>query len=312
MEEKKKSKNPIHKLLDTSQPFPPQYLLVFSDITDDDMAVVQEIWPQVTVSRKINLLQDLEALMEADTLVSCDDFARFALNDEDANVRSSAISLLWECEDPKLALHFCKVLVSDPSELVRAAAAAALGKFILMGELDEISKKIYNEIVAILLETYNNEQYDHVRQEIMRALSYKEDKDIQSMIQQAFASSEKDWIIAALESMGRSADIRWRDNILEMLDSVEPDFQYEAIRAAGELELKPARAPLLELLDEANGNADLRYQIIWALSKIGGDSVYETLQDMLDNAEDDEEYDILELALENLEFTDDNPSMDII
>lgn len=312
MEEKKKPESIVHKLLDTSQPFPPQHLHIFSDITDADMKVAKEIWPQVTVSRKINLLQDLEVMMEADTLLSCDDFARFALEDEDANVRSSAISLLWECEDPRLAKRFGKVLTSDSSEIVRAAVAAALGKFILLGELDEISQKIYDETVELLLETYDNEQFDRVRQEILRALSYKGDKKIQSMIQQAFASDENDWVVAALESMGRSADTRWRDYILEMLESIDMDFQYEAVKAAGELELKPARAPLLDLLEEANGNADLRYQIIWALSKIGGDSVYETLQDLLDHAEDDEEIEVLELALENLEFTDDNATLDII
>ena len=96
------------------------------------------------------------------------------------------------------------------------------------------------------------------------------------------------------------------------LESSDDDFLYEAIRAVGELELKPAKTILLDLLEEINDNSDLRYQIIWALSKIGGDSVYEILQDLLDNAEDDDEIEVLELALENLEFMGDNSNLDIL
>jgi HEAT repeat protein len=251
--------------------------------------------------------------MEADTLLSCDDFARFALDDEDANVRSRAISLLWECEDPKLAGRFAEMLSNDPSDIVRAAAASALGKFVLMGELEEISRKVFSETIDLLLQVYTSELSERVRQEILRSLSYSGQRDITIMIQEAFLSDKKDWKIAALESMGRSADNRWKDHVISTLDHSDEDYQYEAIRAAGELELKPARLSLLEMLMEDEiANSDLRFQVIWALSKIGGESVYETLQELLDNAEDDDEIDVLELALENLEFTDDNTSLDII
>lgn len=303
----------IKMLLDNSQPFPAQYLHIFSDITDADLKEVKKIWPQITPKRKINLLQDLEHMMEADTLLSCDDVARFALADEDANVRTHAISLLWECEDPKLAERFAEMLSTDTSDIVRAAAASALGKFVLMGELEEISRKVFTDTIDLLLKVYNSELSERVRQEILRSLSYSGQRDIAIMIQEAFLSDRKDWKLAALESMGRSADTRWKNHVLSMLDDPDEDYQYEAIRAAGELELKPARLPLLEMLMEDEiEDSDLRFQVIWALSKIGGESVYETLQELLDNAEDEDEIDVLELALENLEFTDDNTSLDII
>lgn len=313
MAEKKEKPDLTSLLLDNSQPFPPHYLHIFSDITEADFEAIKKVWPQIAVSRKINLLHDLESMMEADTLLSCDDFARFALNDEDANVRSRAISLLWECEDPKLAHQFSEMLRVDGSDLVRVAAASALGKFVLMGELEEIPQHTFTKTVELLLSIYISELSDEVRQEILRSLSYSSRHDIIAMIQDAFHSEKKAWKVAALESMGRSADSRWKTHILEMLDSTDEDFQYEAVRAAGELELKAARSILLDMLAEDEiGNNDMRFQVIWALSKIGGESVYETLQELLDNAEDDEEIDILEMALENLEFTDDNTSMDMI
>lgn len=303
----------INLLLDDNQLFPPKYLHIFSDITEADFAEIKNVWPQISTVRKINLLQDLEQMMEADTLLSCDDVARFALGDEDVNVRTHAISLLWECEDPKLAHKFAEMLSTDASEVVRATAASALGKFVLMGELEEIPQKTFTAIVDLMLEIYTSDLSQIVRQVILRSLSYSGKQDILIMIQEAFQSDKKAWKIAALESMGRSADTRWKDHILEMLSNSDEDYQYEAIRAAGDLELKSARLQLLEMLDEnVIDNDELRYQVIWALSKIGGELVYETLQELLEDAEDDDEIDVLELAMENLEFTDDSTSLDII
>jgi HEAT repeat protein len=129
------------------------------------------------------------------------------------------------------------------------------------------------------------------------------------MIHEAYTSEKKSWKLAALESMGRSADVRWKAQVLESILSDDADFQYEAIRAAGELELKAARATLMKILAEEVSNNDVYYQTIWALSKIGGETVRETLQELLEHAQDDEEIEVLEMAMENLDFTDDSSPM---
>jgi hypothetical protein len=50
--------------------------------------------------------------------------------------------------------------------------------------------------------------------------------------------------------------------------------------------------------------SEIRMAAIWSLSKIGGEKVRDTLEKLLDESEDDEETDMLEDALENLEFTE--------
>jgi len=311
MVEKKKPIDVIAALLEDKQPFPAQYLHIFSDITPADLEAVKKVWPQVSVKRKINLLQDLESLMEADTLVSCDDFARFALQDEDPNVRTQSISLLWECEDTGLIAIFGDLLTNDANENVRAAAADALGKFILLGELEEIPARSFRRAFDILIRSFPSELFEGVQQQIVRSLSYSSDDKIFPLIQEAYARPSKSWRIAALESMGRSADDRWKANILEMMHSLDEDYQYEAVRAAGEIELKAAKSTLLDMLLAENQNSDLRYQIIWALSKIGGRDVREKIREMLENTEDEEEIDVLEIALDNLELSEDDPSLEI-
>lgn len=302
----KKSLNLIEILQDLDRPFPPEYLHIFSDITAADLAEIRKAWPQIPVLRKINLLQDLEAMMESDTLLSCDDFARFALRDDNPDVRSHAINLLWDSEDPRLTRTFGDILTQDGNAVVRANAASALGKFVLLGELEEISQRYYDHTLDLLLKHYEVEAFDEVKQEILRSLSYCGNQEIAKLIKAAYETDKKAWKIAALESMGRSADNRWKDHVLANITNEDADLQYEAIRASGELELKDAREILLRVLAEELGNNDVYYQTIWALSKIGGGSVRETLEDLLENSNNDEEIEILEMALDNLDFTDEN------
>jgi len=312
MPEGTSNQNLIELLLDNNQPFPPRYLHIFSDMTRDDLEIIKSIWARIAVEKKINLLQDLEELLEADTLLSFDDLARFALSDEDPHIRCHAINLLWECEDSKLALQFGDMLKTDDSEIVRAAAAAALGKFVLMGELEEIPRKTADLTLDLLLKMHKSEHSEEVQREIMKSLSYSGKEEIAAMIQAAYSSNKKAWKVAALEAMGRSADERWENEVFKMITNPDAEYQFEAIRAAGELEIKNARPILLDMLAENSASEEMRCQIIWSLSKIGGEDVRETLQELLENSEDDEETEMLEMALDNLDFMGDIPPLDII
>ena len=77
----------------------------------------------------------------------------------------------------------------------------------------------------------------------------------------------------------------------------------EAARAAGELEIKQTAQQLIELLDDADNK--VRSASIWALSQIGGEGVRQSLERLLEQAEDYEDIDLLEAALDNLAFTED-------
>ncbi|MHB0966907.1 MAG: HEAT repeat domain-containing protein, partial [Bellilinea sp.] len=50
--------------------------------------------------------------------------------------------------------------------------------------------------------------------------------------------------------------------------------------------------------------SEIRMAAIWSLSKIGGEKVRDTLEKALDDSEDDDEIEMLEDALENLQFTE--------
>ena len=120
-----------------------------------------------------------------------------------------------------------------------------------------------------------------------------------------------EWKASALFAMGRSADPRWKNDILENISEDNPEIQAEAIRAAGQLELRNARPALLELLkNHFELDIDLRSIIIWSLSQIGGKNVRKTLERILEETDDDDEALFIDNALENLDFTESFPELE--
>ncbi len=298
-------------LLDESKPFPARYLHRFSDLEPVDLKSVLEIWPQVSLRRKLALLEDLEELAETNTLTSYDNLARHLLADPEPNVRAGAIRLLWECADPKLVPTYLHILNADESAQTRAVAATALGLFIYEGELEEIPPEILHQVEENLLKAARTAKATLVRRRALETLGASSREEVPALIEAAYHRKESDWIVSALFAMGRSNDNRWEKNVLSKLHHQDDDIRTEAIRAAGELGMTSARLPLLDLLADEE-DLEMRREIIWALSKIGGEGVRSTLEELLEAESDDEEVNFLEEALENLLFTEDLNQFDLL
>ncbi|MCS7011353.1 MAG: HEAT repeat domain-containing protein [Anaerolineales bacterium] len=297
----------LQRLQDESRPFPARYLHHFSDLTPEDLHAVLDIWPRISVQRKLTFLEDLEDLAETDTLVSFEDLARALLTDQEAGVRTRAIRLLWECEDPHLIPVYLNLLKNDESEETRAAAASALGIFIYRGEIEELEPRLWHQVEDALLEAATQATSPLVRRRALEALGTSSRDEVPALIEAAYHRSEPEWIASALFAMGKSCDTRWEKQVLSQLHNPNLDIRHEAIRAAGELGLGSARRSLLDQLEDEE-DLDIRHEIIWALSKIGGPGIREKFDEMLDAEMDDEEAEFLEDALDNLFFTEDMAS----
>lgn len=301
----------IEALLDTSHVFPARYLPFFSDISEQGLKAVRESWPLVAVDRKISLLSDLELAMESDSLLSFDAIGKFVLQDEEPQVRSRAISLLWESDDFLYLEALMEMLESDPSDLVQISAAAGLGRFVLMGELDEIPKRLHKIALSSLRKKQAEKLSKDLQQEILKSLAYTGSAEVNRQIEQAHSDPDPTWQIAAVIAMGRTADERWESKVLNDIDSDLTVVQNEAVKAAGEIELESARIPLLDMLESGINDLELRLHVVWALARIGGEDVKESLQILLEEAEDEEETDVIEMALEQIEFSEELPDLDL-
>jgi HEAT repeat protein len=292
----------LNALLDLETPFHPRFLYRLSDLDALELAQLQETWTQLPQWRRLALMEDLEELGGADDLLSFEAIARSAVADADARVRQLAVQILWEFDAIDLVPVFLELLQADEDERVRAAAATALGRYVYLGEIDELSEDHLRSIEDRLLEVIRDDRAELVRRRALESIGYSSRAEVPSLIETAFTSGDKEWVAAALLAMGRSADDRWEGSVLSMLDDRQPALRAEAARAAGELEIFEATHQLIELIEDSN--EEVRSAAVWSLSQIGGEGVREALETLLARTEEDSEMDFIETALDNLAFTE--------
>jgi len=294
----------LDALLDEKKEFPRRYLREFSDIDSLELKTLLDVWPHVKPSRKLSLLEELESLADKDTLVCFDDFARTLLTDPDSAVRARAMRLLSECEDPHLVPTYVNILQHDSDVHTRAEAASALGAFVLLGELEEISENFHHQAEDALLSATKGDDQSLVRRCALESLGYSSRDEVTTLIESAYRRENPDWVASALVAMGRSNDNHWQEPVIHSMLSESQPVREAAVQAAGELNLKSARPILLRLLEEEE-DEDVTSAAIWSLSQIGGEDVRTYIENLLDQTEDEEQIEFLEEALDNLAFTED-------
>ena len=274
-------------------------LYLLSNLDADDTASVQAAWPELLVELRRHLVATLVEAAEADFEVNFGAVFRIGLDDQDAEVRKTAIEGLWEDQDvrlvPTLALR-----LKDEEASVRAAAATSLGRFVLLGELGKIRPAPFTQAYEALLATCqdNTEHFD-VRRRALESLSYVDAEDIVALIREAYAAPEEKVRVSAVFAMGRSADAQWGPRVKQELFSPNPEMRYEAAWACGELQLSDTVPELEELTEDVD--PEVQEAALWALGQIGGDKAREILQRHC-SAESESTRLAAEAALDELEF----------
>jgi HEAT repeat protein len=292
----------IAALLDEATPLQPRYLYRLSDLEAQEVSRLVDTWPRLPIWRRQALMEDLEELGAADDLLSFESIARHAIHDEDPRVRTLAIRVLWEFESEDLIPVFLEFLEKDPAAEVRAVAATGLGQYVYLGELEELPEDQVNDLEARLLHALTSDDEEVVRRKSLESIGFSDRSEVPELIEKAFESQDRDWMVSALVAMGRSMDSRWTESVLSTLNHKIPALRAEAARAAGELEINSSVPFLIDLAEDSED--DVRSATIWSLSQIGGEQARQTLENLFKEAEDEEEIDYLENALDNLAFTE--------
>jgi HEAT repeat protein len=260
----------LKKMRDNQTSLSISSLYGLSDLTRDEIQLFQEVWPLVETGRRRKIIQSLVDVAEASFEVDFHSIFRLCLNDKDEMVRSRAIEGLWEDEELTLAGLLVRLLRDDPSELVRAAAATSLGRFVLLGELEKIEAAAAMMIEdALLGAIYDPYETLEVRRRAVESIAYSGQAQVRDVIEMAYCDDEERMCISAVFAMGRSADPLWREMVIAELDNPNPEMRYEAARACGELETLDALPTLIDLI-EADPDPEVQGMAIWALGRIGG------------------------------------------
>ncbi len=295
----------LSRLLDADQPLPARYFYRFSDLEGAELQQLSDVWAKIPLWRRQAILDDIETLSSKDMLLSFIGVASLAANDQDDTIRLQAVRSLWEYEERQLIPLYMKLVQQDSSTEVRASAAGALGRYVYAGEIEELSQQTLHKIENLLLQIIQGKEEPIVRRSALEALGYSSRDEVPALIEKAFASQEKAWLASALFAMGRSGNEKWKPQVLAMLEHPHNLVRVEAVRAAGELEISEAAPLLIELLDEPDD--DMRLACIWSLSQVGGDGVLEILEKLAEELEDEESLELLEEAIENLNFNESMP-----
>ena len=275
----------LEELGDASDSLSYARLYALSDLAGQNLALFRTMWDAFPASRRARLLQALVELAETSFQVNFDAIFRHCLDDPYDEVRAAAIDGLWENEEVSLIGPLLTKLRTDPSVQVRTAAAAGLGRFVLAGELEQVEAPVQSRITTELLTSiYLAGESVEVRRRAVESVAYRCSPEVLEVIETAYYDEDEQMRISAIVGMGRSCDPRWKDIVLEELQSSSAAMRYEAAVACGELMLHQAVPALGRLIDDPD--QQVSDASIWALGQIGGSAARQVLLRAYDDADD--------------------------
>lgn len=273
-----------------------------SDLTSVQIKALERVWADLPSSYKHRLITSLLEASEADFELAYDEVSSLGVEDESALVRAASLDLMWESESLETMHLMLKHVRSDESPNVRARGLVGLGKFILLGEYEEIPESLAIEAQDLAVAMHeDNAQPLEVRRRALEALSNSSHGKKNKLIHDAYHSSEHLLKVSAVFAMGRTCDERWQDILLDELDSSDNEIVYEAVRACGEIQLASSVRQIGELL--LGDDREIQMMAIWALGEIGGKQSLDILSTLQENTEDEDILELIDEALDVASFS---------
>ena len=280
-------------------------LYALSSLDAAQLAKVEAVWPSLSAERRAIVMEHLVEIGESNFENDFSAMYRLGLIDADARVCASAISGLWEDATPDLIPTLLQRVAPEQPDIVRAAAASTLGRYLFDSEIETLPAAKARPVITTLKSIYRDvAEPIEIRRRALESLSFLTDDEVSGMITQAYHHADEKMRLSAVFAMGRSLDAeRWGPTVLEELSAPLPAMRFAAARAAGELEYPPAVKHLAALLEDVDEEVQL--VTVWALGEIGGDKARNLLVAVLES-DAEHLHEEAEDALAELEFKTDN------
>ncbi|HOG22308.1 MAG TPA: HEAT repeat domain-containing protein [Flexilinea sp.] len=277
----------------------------FSDLSEENLAQFRQTWNLLSNKRKEMFFELLLVEFMSNTLMDFSEIALIGLNDEDPIIRRGSLKLLMDNRKSYFLDRLISISKQDPDTEVRLDAISTLGYFLMDTDTAERGKNKAEKVLKTL-ESLMESPDKMTRLRVMEALAYVDHPSIIPLVYASLTSDIDTEIASGLRAVQNSLNRRWAANVIENLDHPNPDVQYEAIKAVGELQLKRARNRILSLLARFDQlDDDILDATILTASQLGGNQVKEMIEMIEEIFEDEEDMaELFEEAKSNLELVD--------
>ena len=234
----------------------------FSDLDLQNVESLKLTWQKIpTETRKTIVFQAIQ-LSDESIDYEYSRFARIVFDDIDPIIRRASIELVQETED-RLTARCLRGLLADPEEEVAAAAAEALGRYVLLTEMSLFDKEEGSKIVEDLREITSQDKAVELRAGAIESLASIDLDWVQPLIIDAYYDSDDRMRLSAVRAMGRTASSSWLEYIYEQLEVEDPFFRLEAVLAIAEIADESSIDSLSILFEDE----DAEDQYKWSLLK---------------------------------------------
>ncbi|MFN0147567.1 MAG: HEAT repeat domain-containing protein [Dehalococcoidia bacterium] len=253
-------------------------MTALSDLSPEDAARMGTIWPGVAQPLRLDLAARARELAEDNADLHFGALGRIALGDLDPAVQRFAIDALWESEDRMTGAELGRVLLTDPDNSVRAAAASALGPFVLRRELVDADPPGDALVEALRTAASDSEPSADVRARAIESLGPRTLPWVEELINSAYYDDDRRLRLAAIRAMGGTARDEWVDVLAEQARSDDPEYRYETALALGQIGSDASIDLLVELAED--DDPEVMVAALGALGGVGGPDVIERLKDL--------------------------------
>jgi HEAT repeat protein len=295
--------NIIKEIANTDKPLVSSHLADLSQITVTDLPALKKSWRTIEATRRRQIISRIAELAKDNVELNFDLVFKNGLSDPDAEVRTGAIDGLWENEDPSLIRIFIDLLQNDASYDVQASAAAALAKFAVLAECEEIQQSYKTTLSQALLATIDNASKPvEVRRRALESVAPLSTPVVREVIKKAYESRDERFIVSAIYAMSRAYNDAWLPILYKEMDNADAEIRYEAAVACGEIGVEECVPHLLEHIHDTD--VEVRMAVIQSLAKIGGNEAKINLQ-RIARDENKAIREAVEQALSEIETTED-------
>lgn len=299
MAEKINFQQSLAKITDPKQTFSTAALSAFSNMEPENQARFEAAWPLIEAERRRRIATALVDLVEDNINLDFTTVYHFIVNDQNAQVRGSAIEGLWEDESRDWLNKLLELVAKDPDENVREKAALGLSNFAFLAETGKLTTRSTRKLREGLFDQLHAKDTG-VSRRALEALGYfGQDDQVIRAIQEAYNNDDELVKASALKAMGRSINKRWLPEVGKELTSEEPSLRYEAVTAAGEMSADELTQPVIQLVNDPDREVVLA--AVWSLGQIGGPESSRTLK-ALANGDDEALANAATEALTELSF----------